>query len=169
MFGYLKHKFNIFVINYLLNNQTSSYSFFLKRKCLQSLGNNIMKTARIMGPLYSHCKLTIGEDTFIGTHFHCEGNGNVIIGNKCDIAPQVTILTGTHKIGTCERRAGEGITADVIIGSGVWIGARSIIMPGIHIGNGSIIGAGAVVTKDVPANYMALGVPAVLSPIETHF
>lgn len=166
MFGYIKFKYNFFIINHILENQNQDRAMNIKRRCLARLGNNIANSARIMGPLYSHCKLTIGHNTFVGTQFRCEGNGSVIIGDDCDIAPQVTILTGTHMIGNKERRAGKGITTDVIIGNGTWICAKSCILPGIKIGNGCIIGAGAVVTKDVPDNHKALGVPARNIPIE---
>lgn len=160
MFGYLKYKYNTFIINSILDNQNSKRAFLKKVKCLCRLGHCIDSEARIMGPLYSRCRLTIGKDTFIGRDFSCEGNGDVVIGSNCDIAPQVTILTGTHYIGSSDRRAGKGITTGVSIGNGTWIGACSIILPGVHIGNGCVVGAGAVVTKDMPDNTKALGVPA---------
>ena len=166
MFGYFKYKINYGVVNYILDNQNTKKAFSRKVKCLNRVGNRIASTARVMGPLYSHCKLIVGEETFIGTNFHCEGNGTISIGNNCDIAPQVTILTGTHEIGNTQRRAGKGKTKGVCIGNGVWIGACSIILPGIKVGDGCIIGAGAVVTKDIPDNHIALGVPAIISPIE---
>ena len=88
------------------------------------------------------------------------------IGEICDIAPHVTILTGTHEIGDSSGRAGKGITTGVTIGNGTWIGARTMILPGIRIGNGCVIAAGAIVTKDIPDNFMAIGVPAKIKPIE---
>lgn len=166
MFGYIKKKFNLFVLNHVLDNQNTKHAFTQKVHCLNRIGNRVSSSARIMGPLYSHCKLIVGEDTFIGTNFHCEGNGKITIGDYCDIAPQVTILTGSHEIGNAQRRAGTGVTKDVCIGNGVWIGACSIILPGVRIGDGCVIGAGAVVTKNVPSNHMALGIPAKFTPIE---
>lgn len=166
--NYIKKKFWLFIINSLYVNQNTKRAFAAKRAALQKLNraNEIDSTVRIMGPLSSFCKLKIGSDTFIGRAFSCEGNGIVCIGKNCDIAPQVTILTGTHEIGDCSRRAGSGITTDVSIGDGVWIGACSVILPGVHIGNGCIIGAGAVVTKDVPDNTKAIGIPAKHVPIQ---
>ena len=110
--------------------------------------------------------MSIGAGTFIGRAFSCEGIGHITIGKNCDLAPQVTILTGTHEFGDQNRRAGKGITTDVSIGDGCWIGACSIILPGVCIGKGCIIGAGAVVTKDVPDNMRAVGIPAKFSPID---
>lgn len=153
VFGYFKYKINYAIVNHILDNQNTKSAFSRKVKCLNRIGNKIANSARIMGPIYSHCKLIVGEETFIGTNFHCEGNGIISIGDHCDIAPQVTILTGSHVIGSSIRRAGSGFTKGVSIGNGVWIGACSIILPGVEIGDGCIIGAGAVVTKSVPNNH----------------
>ncbi|MCB7320077.1 acyltransferase [Lacrimispora sp. 210928-DFI.3.58] len=166
MFGYLKRRYCFLLLNHIYDNQTSKIAINKKNKYLRKMGNSIGNNVRVMGPLHSYCRLTIGDNTFIGTEFRCEGRGNVYIGSNCDIAPQVTILTGTHEIGTSEKRAGKGITADVRIGNGCWVGARSIILPNINIGNGCIIGAGAVVTHDVPDNCKALGIPAKIFPIK---
>lgn len=78
------------------------------------------------------------------------------------MGPEVTILTHTHNIERTDipmRQQGT-IVKEVIIGNDVWIGMRSIIMPGVKIGNGAVIGAGAVVTKDVPDNAIVGGVPS---------
>lgn len=166
MFSFIKLKYNQFLINHLYGNLSGSRYFARKRKCMGRLGHTVADTARIMGPLYSMCRLHIGEDTFVGTMFRCEGNGIVTIGDRCDIAPQVTILTGTHAIGDENRRAGKGITRNTTIGDGCWLGARCMIMPGIQIGNGCIVAAGALVTKNMPDNSIAKGVPAVITPIE---
>lgn len=166
MFGYLTRKINMFLINHIYDNQISVRAVKLKSKCLKRMGYTIGTDTRVMGPVHSYCHLTIGNNTFVGTEFRCEGRGNVYIGNNCDIAPQVTILTGTHEIGSPNRRAGKGITGNVIIGDGCWIGACSIVFPNITIGNGCIVGAGALVTHDVPDNCKAIGVPAKILPIE---
>lgn len=166
MISYLRLKYNMFLINHLYANLNETKYFKRKIRCLQSLGHNIAESVRIMGPLYSMCKLNIDENTFIGTQFRCEGNGIVTIGKNCDIAPQVTILTGTHEIGEENRRAGKGVTLNTTIGNGCWLGAKCMIMPGIHIGNGCIVAAGALVTKDMSPNTIAKGVPAIISQIK---
>lgn len=165
MIGYLKNRYYLYKINNIYRNNCSKKAFIIKARSMNKLGNSVDMSARIMGPIFSQCKLYIGENSFVGTNFHCEGNGNVKIGSNCDIAPQVTILTGTHFIGNNKRRAGVGITKDVVIGNGSWIGACSIIFPGITIGNGCIIGAGALVVHNVPDNCKAVGVPAEIIPI----
>ena len=166
MFGYIKRKYNYFIINNVLDNQFKPKAFQKKRECFKRLGNKIADDVRIVGPIQSSCKMEIGKGTFVGRCLSCEGNGPVAIGENCDIAPHVTILTGTHEIGDSSRRAGKGITTGVTIGNGTWIGARTMILPGIRIGNGCVIAAGAIVTKDIPDNFMAIGVPAKIKPIE---
>jgi len=131
-----------------------------KNSLLRWWGFTIGQGTRIVGPVDIDGELEAGEDVFIGKHLSIWGNGKVTIGERCDIAPGVTFLTGTHQIGDSTRRAGAGMTLDTVVGSGTWIGANSTILPGISIGKGCVIGAGAVVTKDVPDHVLVAGVPA---------
>ena len=116
----------------------------------------------------------IDELTEIGNYNYFGDNtyiNNAIIGNYCSIAPNVIIGPGEHpvdKISTCVRvmeKAGVHINLlkeKVIIENDVWIGANVVILQGVHIGTGSIIAAGAVVTNDVPEYAIVGGVPAKL-------
>jgi acetyltransferase-like isoleucine patch superfamily enzyme len=90
---------------------------------------------------------------------------DVIIGEECSIGPRVTIIGVGHPVRHEERL--ESITgkpaswgAKVVIGDGVWIGAGALILPGVTIGSCSTIGAGSVVTKDLPPRCVAMGNPA---------
>lgn len=103
--------------------------------------------------LYS--RLVIGRSCLINVGCFLDAQDDITIGDRVSIGHQVMILTTTHKVGPEERRADfAGITAPVRIEAGVWIGARSVILPGVTIGRGSIIGAGTIVRKDVPANML---------------
>ncbi|MGB0387485.1 MAG: acyltransferase [Ardenticatenaceae bacterium] len=82
------------------------------------------------------------------------------IGNHVGFGQQVMILTETHKIGTPDYRSGLLNPKPVKIGNGCWVGARAIILPGVTIGEGSVVAAGAVVTKDVPPHTVVGGIPA---------
>lgn len=152
----------LYIAQFLINHFFSLTRFFeIKRFILNQVnGISIGKNTRIVGPLHFYGKIMVGEDTWIGNHFYVEGNGHVVIGNRCDIAPSVICFTGTHEIGNKERRAGRGINKDIQIGDGCWICGGVKILPGVHIGNGSIIAAGAVVVSDVPNNVMVGGVPS---------
>ena len=105
--------------------------------------------------------LSIGDNSGVG--IMCEVNGLVTIGKNVMMGPEVVIYSSSHKydridIPMCEQ--GFDDPKEVVIEDDVWLGRRVIIMPGVHIGKGSIIGAGAVVTKDIPEYSVAVGVPA---------
>jgi maltose O-acetyltransferase len=104
--------------------------------------------------------LYIGRNTFInyGCYFNTEGG--IKIGNYCDIAYQVTFCTSSHEVGSISRRAGKNTAKPIEVKDGTWIGARSIILPGVTIGESCIIAAGTVVTKDCKSNGLYAGVPA---------
>ena len=104
----------------------------------------------------------IGNGNGSGLGVNCSVHGPLEIGNKVMMGPDVVILTHTHNIDRTDIPMGDqgSRVAKVTIGNDVWIGMRSIIMPGVKIGNGAVIGAGAVVTKDVPDYAIVGGVPA---------
>ena len=90
------------------------------------------------------------------------GNGSVVIGDNCDIAPEVTFQTGGHEIGDASRRAGVGCIFHQTVGSGTWIGGRSTILNNTNIGKSCVVASCACVVKDVPDNSIVGGVPAKL-------
>jgi maltose O-acetyltransferase len=107
--------------------------------------------------------IEIGYGSGLGKNVHIYGiggGGHLILGDHCMIAPETIILTTEHKLDEYGRvTRGENATT-IKIGDYSWIGIRSIILPGVTIGENTIIGAGAVVTKDIPPNTVAVGVPA---------
>lgn len=104
--------------------------------------------------------ISIGSGSGLGVN--CMVHGPLSIGDNVMMGPDVVILTHTHNIDRSDIPMGKqgSRIAKVTIGNDVWIGMRSIIMPGVNIGNGAVIGAGAVVTKDVPDYAIVGGVPA---------
>ncbi len=88
--------------------------------------------------------------------------GGITIGDHVLFGPRVAVYTTNHAVDPAERRAGACYARPVVIGDDCWIGGGVTINPGVTIGEGSIIGSGSVVTKDVPANSIAVGVPAVV-------
>lgn len=97
--------------------------------------------------VYANFNLTLVDDT------------HVYIGNHVMIGPNVTIDTGTHPICPELRRDAVQYNLPVQIGDNVWLGAGTIVLPGVTIGENSVIGAGSVVTRDIPANVVAVGAP----------
>jgi maltose O-acetyltransferase len=101
--------------------------------------------------------IVIGKDTIVGDHVFLDGRAPLIIGNHVDIASSVMIYNSEHDLESMDFVAR---TEPVQIGDYVFIGPRAIILPGVKVGNGAIIAAGAVVTKDVPDFAIVGGVPA---------
>ncbi|MFH1642284.1 MAG: acyltransferase [Nanoarchaeota archaeon] len=100
----------------------------------------------------------ISDHSNIGHNAKFLGNGTIVLGNQLMMGPEVMIITQDHKY---LKRGYDGYEVkEVIIGDYVWIGARAIILRGVTIGNNAIIGAGAVVTKNVPENAIVAGNPA---------
>jgi acetyltransferase-like isoleucine patch superfamily enzyme len=105
-------------------------------------------------------KLVIGTGGTIADHVTINLDGKVTIGDNVAIAPHVLIYTGSHKIGPGSMRIGEFMALPVTIEDGAWIRLGAVIVPGVTIGRGSIVAAGAAVLKDVPPNTYVEGNPA---------
>ncbi|MGL5588106.1 MAG: sugar O-acetyltransferase, partial [Aeromonas veronii] len=105
----------------------------------------------------------IGEKTFFNFNVTILDVGEVHIGSHVLLAPNVQIYTATHTMNYLERRNWTAYNKPVRIGDDCWIGGGAIICPGVTIGPRSIIGAGAVVTRDIPADSVAVGNPARVS------
>jgi maltose O-acetyltransferase len=104
--------------------------------------------------------LTIGQNCLFNIGCFFDLGAPITIGDGVAIGHQVMILTSSHDIGPPERRAAALAIRSVTIGRGAWLGARSTILPGVTIGAGAIVAAGAVVNRDVPPNTLVAGVPA---------
>ena len=123
----------------------------LNRPCTQT-GRG--KHVRFGNFVYANFNLTLVDDTWI------------TVGNHVMIGPNVSICTAGHPVNPDLRSKGIQFNAPVTIEDNVWIGASCTILPGVTIGENSVIGAGSVVTKDIPANVVAVGTPCrVLRPI----
>lgn len=106
-------------------------------------------------------KLEIGPGTVIGNRVAINLDDKVILQENVSLGPFVRIYTGTHNIGPgSNRRQSELLSKPVVIEKGSWVGMCAVILPGVTIGHGSIIAAGAVVTKDIPPDSYVEGNPA---------
>ncbi|OGK18047.1 hypothetical protein A3G67_04825 [Candidatus Roizmanbacteria bacterium RIFCSPLOWO2_12_FULL_40_12] len=130
------------------------------RKLIYRLGGvKIGKGSTIhMGAVFYDPKgIEIGEDTIVGEKSVLDGRTNLRIGNHVDIASEVMIYTSQHNVHDPKFTAE---SKPVTIGDYVFIGPRAIIIPGVRIGKGAVVAAGAVVTNDVPEYAIVGGVPA---------
>lgn len=106
--------------------------------------------------------IKIGTKTVIGEHCVFYGNNGIEIGERCIIAPQASIMAGGHHLVNGGKLFFDNPKKDkgIKLGRNVWIGANATILSGVTIGDNSVVAAGSVVTKDVPANTLVMGSPA---------
>lgn len=145
-------------------NSNAKYSFGAKeirRTCAKNM------IAFCGGDVNIGKGVTFGYELRIGNHSgigrYCELNGDIEIGDNVLLGPEIVIYTRNHEFQDASeliRNQGYRETKKVKIGDDVWIGCRAIILPGVTIGTGAVIGAGAVVAKDVPEYAVAVGNPA---------
>ena len=107
-----------------------------------------------------------GKNIYANFHLTLVDHTDIYVGDDTMFGPNVTVATAGHPILPALREQVYQYNMPVFIGRNCWIGAGAILLPGVHIGDGTVIGAGSVVTKDIPANVVAVGNPCrVLRPI----
>lgn len=153
----LIHLDKVYEFNQLRPSETKKKEALLKEMAAQFGVDNYIET-----PMHASwgCKYV-----YFGNHIYA--NFNLTLIDDCEIyiddyvmiGPNVTISAGTHPIDTALRRKKAQYNVPVHIEENVWIGANSVILPGVRIGKNTIIGAGSVVTKDIPNNVIAAGSP----------
>ncbi len=123
-------------------------------------GQPIDTSFRLFPPFYTDFgkNIHIGKDVFINSGCHFQDHAGITIGDGCLIGHNVVIATINHDLDPAQNRKNH--YAPVTIGSHVWIGSQATILSGVTIGDWSVVAAGAVVTKDVPAFTIVGGVPA---------
>ncbi|MFP3919655.1 sugar O-acetyltransferase [Lysinibacillus telephonicus] len=134
----------------------------------QLIGKPVDKTFAMFPPFYTDCgkNIKVGKNVFINSGCRFQDQGGITIGDGVLIGHNVVLATLNHDIDP--RKRSNMYPAPITIGHNVWIGANATVVPGVNIGDGAIIAAGAVVTKDVPPNVIVGGVPAkILKEIET--
>lgn len=111
--------------------------------------------------------ITLGDNVYFNFNCVILDPANVVVGDNVLFGPNVQIYTATHPLSSLERQRGLELAKPIEIGSDVWIGGSTIISPGVTVGSRSVIGAGSVVTKDIPQDVFAAGNPCrVIQEIE---
>lgn len=137
------------------SDMTSKYA--LLKELLGSCGEKIYLEAPI--------HFAYGCNTYIGENFYANFNLTIVddievyIGNHVMMGPNVTLSVTGHPLDFHYRNDGTQFSLPIRIGNNVWLGANVVVLPGVSIGDNSVIGAGSVVTKDIPDNVLAYGLP----------
>lgn len=139
-----------------------------RTEILKELLPQMEENCVVLYPLYADYGVytKIGHDTFINHNAYLMDGGGITIGSHCFIGPNCGMYTAIHATIAEERNQGLEKALPIVIGDNCWLGGDVTILPGVTIGNNTIIGAGSVVTKDIPRNVVAVGNPCrVLRPI----
>lgn len=123
-------------------------------------GRPVPDTLRVFPPFYSDFgkNIHVGENVFINACCHFQDHGGVTLGDGCQIGHNVVFATLNHGLEPADR--GTTYPAPIVLGRNVWVGSNATILQGVTIGDNAVVAAGAVVSRDVPANTIVGGVPA---------
>ena len=149
--------------SWLINGVAASFIFpaRIRTQLLRLLGLNIDRRAVVRpGVFFRSKKVSIGGGSFIGYNAFFDCRAGIKIGSNTGIGSYTVFVDFDHDISDPNRRAGAGFGKPITIGDGVRISTRSMIMPGVTIGDGAVIGAGSIVTRDVDAHCLYFGSPA---------
>lgn len=171
----LQHSLHIryVIANFLCGLLPDFFSAIVRARMYRLIGFKIGKKCVIAGNVNLitgkpgfYNKLIIGDNILISTDVTINLDDKVYLEDNVTLGPFVRIYTGSHPIGPSDQRCQPYVeTKPVVVEHGSWVAVGAIILPGVRVGRGSIVGAGAVVTKDVPPNTFVVGVPA--RPIKT--
>lgn len=139
----------------------------LLNKLLANMGENCY----IEPPLHANwgCHTHLGNNVYANFNLTLVDDADIYIGDSVMLGPNVVLATAGHPVDSELRRLVYQFNQPIHIGNNVWLGAGVIVLPGVTIGDNSVVGAGSVVTKDIPANVVAVGNPCrILREINEH-
>ncbi len=147
--------FELMVLRWVSHVPCHFFRKFIYRLAGMKIGKG--STVHMWANFFDPSGISIGQDTIVGDHAFLDGRAPLKIGNHVDIASSVMIYNSEHDLESEEFSAR---TEPVEIGDYVFIGPRAIILPGVKIGKGAVVAAGAVVVKNVPEFTIVGGIPA---------
>ena len=140
--------------------QPTPHEGFASSRNPDRLGHDSGGALSVHGDGRPVARLRIGSNCWINASCVFDASSSIDIGNSVALGQGVMILTNSHEIGPSRDRAGTKTSLPVIIGDGVWIGARATVLPGVTIGSGAIVAAGALVNRSVEPDSLVGGLPA---------
>ena len=143
-------------------NATGARTPAERHKILAELIGSLGERVRVRPPF--HCDfgtyITLGDNVFVNFGGVFLDTAPITVGADTQIGPNVQLLTPTHELDHDRRREGWEKGEPISVGANVWLGGGVIVCPGVTIGDNTVVGAGSVVTKDLPAGVLAVGNPA---------
>ena len=132
-----------------------------RAELLEKLLGGVGKNCYVEPPLHANwgCNTYMGDDVYANFNLTLVDDVKITIGSHVMFGPNVTVATAGHPVEPNLRSRQAQYNLPVNIGDNVWIGAGSVILPGVTVGDNTVIGAGSIVTKDIPANVVAYGNP----------
>lgn len=153
----LANKDRLYEYNIMTRPSDQAKKARLIREIIGKAGSNL----HINPPFYCDygCNIEVGDNFFSNYNCVILDNGSVKIGDNVMFAPNVSLYTVGHPLDAKLRNEAWEQTAPITIGNNVWIGGNAVILPGVTIGDNVVIGAASVVTRDIPADSLAVGSP----------
>ncbi|MBP3683691.1 MAG: sugar O-acetyltransferase [Oscillospiraceae bacterium] len=153
-------------------NRTSRLNMEKRRQLLRQVFAEVGEGTYVESPYFANWgghHVHLGKNVYINAGVKLVDDTHIYVGDYTMMGPNVVLATAGHPIDPTLREKGLQYNLPVHIGRNCWLGAGVIVMPGVTIGDNSVIGAGSIVTKDIPANVVAVGNPCrVLRPIGEH-
>lgn len=146
----------IYEVNRLCPSETEKRDAIFRRLFGKTKG-----TFTIVSPFFCDYgyRIELGENVFINTNCIILDEAKVIFGDNVFVAPGCGFYTAGHPLDKERRNQGLEYAYPITIGNNVWIGAQACILPGVSIGDNTVVGAGSVVTRSLPSNVLAVGNP----------
>lgn len=132
----------------------------LRSRLLERAGIDVGQALVESGCFFFGDRVQLGDWAWINHRCYFDSRDEIVVGARCSLAMEVMLCTSTHAIGAADHRGGSYESAPIAVGDGTWIGARAMVLPGVTIGAGCVVGAGAVVTGDLEPHGVYAGVPA---------
>ena len=143
-------------------NNTRPSDGLLRKKLLKEMFAEIGEGCYIEPPFHANWggkHVHFGINVYANFNLTLVDDGDIYVGDRTKFGPNVVVATASHPVNPSLRKFGYQYNAPIHIGKNCWIGAGALILPGVTIGDNTVIGAGSVVTKDVPSDVVAFGNP----------
>jgi maltose O-acetyltransferase len=132
-----------------------------RARMLRRAGLDVAPGALVQaGCFFFGADAAIADGAWVGHRTYFDTRARIELGRSVFVGMEVMLCTSGHRIGPPEHRAGDYLAEPIVVGDGAWLGARALVLPGVTVGAGSVVAAGAVVTRDCEPGGLYAGAPA---------